>query len=158
MDMLKQLLISSYVKLALLIFLLTLAASFPLVCAAEEAAQTEENSEEEGKPQLPLQYYLVTPNVMTFYQNSGRRLGYIVVQVQIVVRGDEKYELLATHLPLIQDALTDFFNRQTKEIVTDLNQRENLRIQAKDRVASILEAELGEPIVEDLLFTQYVYQ
>ena len=122
--------------------------------AAEEAetAETEEVSKE------PFMYYQISPNIMTFYQNTGRKMGYIVVQVQVVVRGQEDFDTVELHLPLLQDTLVGFFNSQDKATIQDLQQREVLRNQAKEKVAEVLKEELGRDIVENLLFTQYVFQ
>ena len=130
--------------------------SFNLIAAEPEAEETGEEVEEEQKE--PLQYFQIAPNIMTFYQNSGRKIGYIVVQVQIVVRGQENYDLVELHLPLMQDALIDFFNSQDKLTVQDLSKRETLRQQATDRVASVLKEEVGKEVIENLLFTQYIFQ
>ncbi|MET1255237.1 flagellar basal body-associated FliL family protein [Aliikangiella maris] len=134
-------------KIRLLIILII--ASFLLFSAKSFAFESE-------KP--PLKYFQIDPNILTFYQSSGRKFGYIVVQIQIVVRGQENYDRVETHLPLIQDSLIDFFNRQSKETIQDLKQREQLRLDAKQKVDDILKEELGISIVENLLFTQYVFQ
>ncbi|MCW8877511.1 MAG: flagellar basal body-associated FliL family protein [Kangiellaceae bacterium] len=137
--------------------LLALSLSHTPVYAAEEAPEeTEEEKKEEEK--LPIKYFQIAPNIMTFYQSSGRKMGYIVVQVQIVTRGDDNLELLETHLPLMQDALIDFFNRQEKKVVQDLTQRESLRQQATEKIAQVIKDEVGYDVVENVLFTQYVFQ
>lgn len=139
--------------LALVVFGLSLTS----LHAAEEAPEeTEEEKSEEDK--LPIKYFQIAPNIMTFYQSSGRKMGYIVVQVQIVTRGDDNFALLETHLPLMQDALIDFFNRQEKAVVQDLNQRESLRQQATEKIAQVIKDEVGHDVVENVLFTQYVFQ
>lgn len=133
-----------------LIFILILVfSSFSTV--AEEAPAEEESKE-------PFMYYQISPNIMTFYQSTGRKMGYIVVQVQVVVRGQEDFDTVDLHLPLLQDTLVGFFNSQEKAVIQDLQQRENLRNEAKSKVAAVLKEELGRDIVENLLFTQYVFQ
>lgn len=119
-------------------------------------AETDEGDNEEEA--LPLMYYQIDPNILTLYQSTSRKLGYIVVQVQIVVRGQENYDLVELHKPLMQDAFIDFFNRLDKKTVQDLAQRETIRQQASKRVAQVLEEEIGNNIIEDVLFTQYIFQ
>lgn len=122
--------------------------------AAEE--QKSEDTGEESK--LPIMYYEIEPNILTFYQDTSKKIGYIVVQIQVVVRGQPNFDLIELHLPLIQDTLIDFFNRQDKATVQDLKQRETLRTQAEVRVSDIIKEEIGTDIVENILFTQYVFQ
>lgn len=121
----------------------------------EEAKEAEEASEAAKEPIL---YFQIDPNILTFFQSSGRKMAYIVVQVQVVVRGQDNYDLVEMHRPLIQDALTDFFNRQDKKSVQELALREKLRKQAGKVVADVIKEEVGLDVVEDLLFTQYVFQ
>ncbi|WP_168204269.1 flagellar basal body-associated FliL family protein [Aliikangiella coralliicola] len=123
---------------------------------AKSAEETATEEPEENK--LPLMYYQIAPNILTFYQSTGRKIGYIVVQVQIVVRGQDDFDLIDLHLPLMQDALIDFFNRQDKKTIEDLTQRESLRQQATQRIAEVIQDEVGRNIVENVLFTQYVFQ
>ncbi|WP_444995934.1 flagellar basal body-associated FliL family protein [Aliikangiella sp. IMCC44359] len=140
-----------YKKSYLLIIFLLLFNTF--YAGAEEQA---EGKSDESKQ--PLMYFQIDPNILTFYQSTSKKFGYIVVQIQIVVRGQDNYDLVETNLPLVQDTLIDFFNRQSKETIQDLKQRENLRQEAKSKVDEVLKQELGISIVENLLFTQYVFQ
>ncbi len=117
-----------------------------------------EEAEEEAGAKKSLMYYEVEPNILTFYQGTGKKLGYVVVQVNIVVRGQENYDLVDLHLPLIQDSLIDFFNRQDKSVIQPFAEREKLRTQAKDVVSTVLKEETGKDIVENILFTNYVFQ
>jgi flagellar FliL protein len=119
----------------------------------------EEESEDEQAEQLePLMYFEIHPNILTFYQGTGKKIGYVVVQVNIAVRGQDNYDLVENHLPLIQDNLIDFFNRKDKSVIQPFSERENLRVQAKESVAAVLKEETGLDVVENLLFTNYVYQ
>ncbi len=133
--------------LSLLLFL----SIHPMVMAEEE-------EEAETEQLAALIYYAIEPNTLTFYQGSGKKIGYIVVQVNIAVRGQENYALVDLHLPLIQDSLIDFFNRQDKSVIQDIKERENLRQQVQTRVSNVLKEETGKDVVESLLFTDYVYQ
>lgn len=120
----------------------------------------EEEAEEEAETEMleALMYYAIEPNTLTFYQGTGNKIGYIVVQINIAVRGQENYDLVELHLPLIQDDLIDFFNRQDKSVIQDIKERENLRQQAQASVTNVLKKETGKDVVENLLFTDYVYQ
>jgi flagellar protein FliL len=138
------------------IFFLMFSLLLPLSSSAAEEEVAAEETEKVKKE--PLLYFPVTPNTLTFYQGTGKKIGYIVVQVQIVVRGQSNFDLLDANLPLIQDALTDFFNRQDKNTIEDLSLREGLRLSAKEKLAEVITEEIGKDIVENVLFTQYIFQ
>ena len=117
-----------------------------------------EETENEEEPKEELMYYEIEPNILTFYQGTGRKLGYIVVQVNLAVRGQDNYDLVELHLPLIQDNLIAFFNQQDKSIIQPFAEREQLRQKALASVKAVLLEETGKDILENLLFTNYVYQ
>ncbi len=121
----------------------------PPIASAEELA-------EEDKPEL--MYYEIEPNILTFYQGTGRKIGYVVVQVNVAVRGQDNYDLIELHMPLLQDVLIKFFNRQDKSVIQPFSEREQLRLKAMDVVKEALKEEIGKDIVENVLFTNYVYQ
>ncbi len=121
----------------------------PPIASAEEPA-------EEDKPEL--MYYEIEPNILTFYQGTGRKIGYVVVQVNVAVRGQDNYDLIELHMPLLQDVLIKFFNRQDKSVIQPFSEREQLRLKAMDVVKEALKEEIGKDIVENVLFTNYVYQ
>ena len=118
-------------------------------------AHAEEDEDKEVEPML---YYEIEPNILTFYQGTGKKIGYVVVQVNIAVRGQENYDLVELHLPLIQDGLIDFFNRKDKVVIQAVAEREKLRNEAKDLVSKLLKDETGKDVVANLLFTNYIYQ
>ncbi len=133
------------------VFTLLLITAFPLSISAEE----EEIEEQELEP---IMYFEIEPNVLTFYQGTGKKIGYVVVQVNIAVRGQDNYDLVELHVPLIQDNLIDFFNQQDKSVIQPFSEREQLRLKAQASVAAVLKEETGKDIIENLLFTNYVYQ
>jgi len=132
--------------------------SFLLLLTIHTGVIAEEEEQPEAEELETLMYYAIEPNTLTFYQGTGKKIGYIVVQVNIAVRGQENYDLVDLHLPLIQDSLIDFFNRQDKSIIQDIKEREKLRQQAQASVSKVLKEETGKDVVESLLFTDYVYQ
>ncbi len=117
------------------------------------------NAEEAGEGEkAELMYYEIEPNILTFYQGTGKKIGYVVVQVNIAVRGQDNYDLIELHMPLLQDVLIKFFNRQDKSVIQPFSERENLRLKAMEIVKEALKEEVGRDIVENVLFTNYVYQ
>ena len=135
--------------LIVLVLLLTLMAPENLSAEEEEVEEVEKE---------PIMYFEIEPNILTFYQGTGRKIGYVVVQINLAVRGQDNYDLVELHVPLIQDNLIDFFNKQDKSVIQPFSEREKLRLQAQASVEAVLLEEIGEDIIENLLFTNYVYQ
>jgi len=142
-------------RLIILGLMFAFSLSTPLM-AAEDDDEVVEEGEEETKE--PIQYYAIEPNILTFYQGTGKKIGYVVVQVNIAVRGQENYDLLDLHKPLIQDNLIDFFNKKDKSVIQPIQARQQLLKEAKQSVSAVLKKETGKDIIENLLFTNYVYQ
>ena len=135
----------------LMLLLILVFTSTNTVCAEEDEGDEEETKE-------ALMYFEVEPNILTFYQGTGRKIGYVVVQVNLAVRGQDNYDLVELHLPLIQDNLIEFFNQQDKTVIQPFTEREQLRLKAMESVSIALTEEAGKDLVENLLFTNYVYQ
>ncbi|MBV1908545.1 MAG: flagellar basal body-associated FliL family protein [Kangiellaceae bacterium] len=134
-----------------MLLLILVFTSTNTVCAEEDEGDEEETKE-------ALMYFEVEPNILTFYQGTGRKIGYVVVQVNLAVRGQDNYDLVELHLPLIQDNLIEFFNQQDKTVIQPFTEREQLRLKAMESVSIALTEETGKDLVENLLFTNYVYQ
>jgi len=141
--------------LTILALMFTLTVPAPLLAEEEEVEEVEEVEESDLEP---IMYFEIEPNILTFYQGTGKKIGYVVVQINVAVRGQENYDLIELHVPLIQDNLIDFFNRQDKSVIQPFSEREKLRLQAQSSVEAVLQEEIGKDIVENLLFTNYVYQ
>ena len=141
--------------LVTLIMMLTLIS--PVLLAAEEGEVSKDGAVKEPKKE-PMMYYEIEPNILTFYQGTGRKLGYVVVQVNVAVRGQDNFDTVEENLPLLQDNLIAFFNAQDKSVIQPIAKRDDLRLRALESANTALEAEIGEKIIENLLFTNYVYQ
>ncbi len=134
--------------------LMLITVLLTVLCSSTLYAEDEEEKPEKA----PLMYFEIDPNILTFYQGTGKKIGYVVVQINIAVRGQENYDLVELHLPLIQDNLIGFFNEQDKSVIQPFSEREKLRVAAKESVSAALTEEVGKEIVENLLFTNYIFQ
>jgi flagellar FliL protein len=114
-------------------------------------------SQEAQKPDI--KYYDLDPNIITNYQKPpSRRLGFVTVDVQFQVRGEEGLDILDYHKPLIEDALIDVINSQPEEVIKDNTKRSEIRDAIKTKLTAILKEETGKEVIEDVLFTKFIYQ
>lgn len=104
-------------------------------------------------------YFELFPNFVTNYQKDNGKVGYLSIGIQLKIKGAAGVELIKQHLPLLQDAVVWLMRGQTDASVRDLAQRENLRQQTLAELQTRLETETKQKaIIEDVLFTRYVWQ
>lgn len=116
-------------------------------------------AQEEPEPVKEVHYFDLDPNIITNYQKPpSRRLGFITIDVQFQVSSVANLDALEYHKPLIEDTLIDVINSQDETIIKDIAQRNAIRDKIKQRLSAVLKEETGEPIIEDVLFTKFIYQ
>ncbi len=127
---------------ALLVFMLAVATS----AAANEAP--------EGVRYVTLQPAFVT----NFGVTKTGRLTYLKADVTLKVANSEAEAALKYHTPALRNALVLLFSRQEDAAVSSSDGREQIRKQALAELRDIMQAENGEPVIEDLVFSNFVVQ
>ncbi|WP_298440692.1 flagellar basal body-associated protein FliL [uncultured Ferrimonas sp.] len=125
----------------LLLLILTFSVS------AEDTATTQDN----------YGYYGLEPEIVTNYISSGRRLGYIRVGVELMLKDVNTMELVEHHAPLIRASVVEILGQQSAEKIKSLAGREEIRRECYDVVNTLLEQETGQELIANLLFTKYLY-
>ena len=111
-------------------------------------------AEEEEK--VSTSYLQIKPSIVTNYGGVGK-LRYFKSDISLrVVSADE--ERVAWHLPYIRSELVSLFSRQDEVALTTREGKEGLRQQALEAVQKVLQEEEGAPMIEDLLFTNFIIQ
>lgn len=104
-------------------------------------------------------YYDMTPDFTTNLANMGTgRMHYLRVHVNIMVKDSNDMPLLTAHDPLIRDAILSIIGTKEYNAIATAAGREALRAECRARVAELLSEKKKGPVVQDLLFTNYVYQ
>lgn len=102
------------------------------------------------------------PLLPSFVANFGGpadgRLSYIKADVSLRVSGQDAATVARYHLPALRNALVLLFSSQDHASISSGDGRESLRAEALAQIRAILEAEEGEPYVEDVLFTNFFVQ
>jgi flagellar FliL protein len=129
---------------ALLALFLGLVASFA-------AAEAEESG---GVKYVTLQPAFVT----NFGVTKTGRLTYLKADVTLKVANAEGEAALKYHTPALRNALVLLFSRQEDAAVSSSDGREQIRQQALAELRDIMQTESGEPVIEDLVFSNFVVQ
>lgn len=128
--------------------LLPLALALPV--SAEEAAPEAERDS---------RYVELKPTFVTnFGPTTTPRLMYIKTDVALRVEGHKGVAAADHHLPALRNALVLLLSRQSESAVVTGEAREHVRQKALEELRTIMESEEGTPLIEDLLFTNFIVQ
>ncbi|MCW8329533.1 flagellar basal body-associated protein FliL [Photobacterium sp. SDRW27] len=128
--------------------LLFAALLAPNYAAAEDAAM--------ATPQYT--YYTLEPDITTNYVTQGKRIGYLRLQVDLMVADPDLIQQVEHHAPLIRDAIINIIGQQPEARIKSLAGREEVRQLCLNKVNELLIAETNQKILTELLFTKYLYQ
>ena len=96
-----------------------------------------------------------TFNVM----ESGKSSKHIVqVEIFLVVQGAEHEELANKHLPLLQGHISQILGEQTYEDLAARTGKQRLKINLLESLRSLMVAQEQTPVIEQVLFTNFVMQ
>lgn len=115
------------------------------------------HAEEEEAPPPQAQYVELKPSFVGTL-GSGPRIQYLKADVALRTDDPTAVEKLHYHDALIRNALVFLFSAQLPENLSTLEGKETLRADALAAVQQVLEEEEGDPLVDDLLFTNLIVQ
>ncbi|MFZ2289278.1 MAG: flagellar basal body-associated FliL family protein [Halopseudomonas yangmingensis] len=104
------------------------------------------------------QYHELSPAFVGVLAGSGARIQYLKADVALRINDPAALARVQYHDPLIRNELVSLFGQQTRETLDSLEGKEALRATALERVRAVLESEEGQPLVDDLLFTNLITQ
>ncbi|WP_297480896.1 flagellar basal body-associated protein FliL [uncultured Photobacterium sp.] len=130
-------------------FLVAITFFSPMTYAKQPATEST---------QPGISYYTLTPDIITNYVINGTRLGYIRVQVDLMLTDSNQLATIEHHAPLIRDSIISIINQQPEQQIKSLAGREKIRQLTKQKINQLLVVETGQTAVNELLFTKYLYQ
>ena len=104
-----------------------------------------------------IEYSEIQPAFVVNYGGPGR-LKYLKVQVTMVTSSPLATETAQHHIPLVRNELVSLFSSQTDEAVSSPVGQDQLRQEATKTVKELFQKEVGHPVIEDLLFLNFIYQ
>ena len=102
-------------------------------------------------------YYGFEPDIVTNYISNRKKLGFVKISVELMVKVPEDLIVLEHHDPLLRAAIIEILGAQTEDKVKSLTGKEEIRRECYDTLNRLLEQEIGRPLVVNLLFTKYLY-
>ncbi len=134
-------------------------AAFFLLGGEDEASAAPEGemATQVTKPEEPIVYVNI-PQPFIFNVTGDVRDRMVQIKVQLMVRGSQHEEEAQYHSPLIESTLLSTFATATVEQLRSTNGRIELRKRATDDVQAALAKVVGSPVIEKVLFTDFVIQ
>lgn len=133
------------------------AAAFFLLGSDEEAAPDQTQQEQAALPDNPVAYVNI-PQPFLFNVTGDDRDRLVQIKVQLMVRGLENEELARYHSPLVESSLLGTFASASVEQLRTATGRTELRDRATEDIKASLTRAVGKPVIERVLFTDFVIQ
>ena len=105
----------------------------------------------------PALYQPLEPAFTVNFAQDGRQR-YMQVHVVLMGRDPEAMKTVAGHAPLIRNELVMLFGSADFQSLSTAEGKEALREQATAAVQTLMEQELGEAVIESVLFTNLILQ
>lgn len=102
--------------------------------------------------------YVNIPQPFLFSAPGKQRERLVQIKVQIMVRGLKNEELARHHSPLIESTILNTFGSTTVEQLRTPTGRTQLRDQATENIRATMTELVGQPVIEKVLFTDFVIQ
>ncbi|WP_434927627.1 flagellar basal body-associated protein FliL [Shewanella sp. HL-SH5] len=102
-------------------------------------------------------YYGFEPEIVTNYISNRKKLGFVRINVELMVKNPADLVSIERHDPLLRAAIVEILGNQAEDKVKSLSGRDEIRRECYEMVNRLLEQETGRSLVVNLLFTKYLY-
>jgi flagellar FliL protein len=125
---------------------------------SDEGAEAEQTTQQQVTTQEDPVAYVNIPQPFLFNVTGDKKDRLVQIKVQLMVRGTENENLARYHSPLIESSLLSTFASATVDQLRTANGRVELREKATDDIKASLNRAVGQPVIERVLFTDFVMQ
>lgn len=125
---------------------------------SDSSEQAEEASTEKVETVADPVSYVNIAQPFVFNVSGDARDRMVQIKVQLMVRGTENEDQARYHSPLVESTLLSTFASATVEQLRSATGRIELRDQATDDIKAAMTKVVGKPVIERVLFTDFVMQ
>ena len=110
--------------------------------------------------QSNVSYYGFEPDITTNFIKQGNdyRLGFIRVAIEVMVPNPQYVGDVEHHAPLLRDAFIHILTSAPERQIKTMTGRDQLRMKCLERAQELMRQETGNPVIQEVLFTKYIYQ
>ncbi|MFA0086121.1 flagellar basal body-associated protein FliL [Vibrio sp. 10N.261.51.F12] len=143
---------------ALLVLLIACGAAYWFFSSESKATQTSSTQNSAQTVVVDPISYVNIAQPFVFNVAGTKRDRMVQIKAQLMVRGLDNEELARYHSPLIESTLLSTFASASVDQLRSSNGRVELRDQATADIQSSLSQVVGKPVIERVLFTDFVIQ
>ncbi|MEF1254103.1 flagellar basal body-associated protein FliL [Vibrio sp. M260112] len=125
---------------------------------SDDSAETAQTTLPQVAASVDPVAYVNIPQPFLFNVTGDKKDRLVQIKVQLMVRGSENENLARYHSPLIESSLLSTFASATVDQLRTANGRIELREKATDDIKASLNRAVGQPVIERVLFTDFVMQ
>lgn len=118
----------------------------------------EVQAEEETAAGPNVQYVDLKPSFVANFGGPSKKLKFAKIDVSVRVNSVADGNTVESHFPLLRNEFVLLISQQSAEAISSMEGQEKLRLDALKSFRKVLKEEVGQPLVEDLLFTNFVLQ
>lgn len=122
-----------------------------------EEVQADAAEEDLPPPVMPAIYYPIKPPIVVNFQVRGRQR-FLQAELTLMTREDDVVSEIEKHLPMLRNSLVLLIGGQVYAEIQTAEGKELLRQQCLQELQRLMEAEIGKPGIEQVLFTNFVMQ
>ena len=110
--------------------------------------------------QSSVSYYGFEPDITTNFIKDGNdyRLGFIRVTIEVMVPNPQYVGVVEHHAPLLRDAFIHILSSAPERQIKTMTGRDQLRMKCLETAQELMRQETGNPVIQEVLFTKYIYQ
>ncbi|HVL02081.1 MAG TPA: flagellar basal body-associated protein FliL [Dongiaceae bacterium] len=135
-------------------------AAFFILSGGDKDKKKEGEGEGDAEAEVqhvPAVYFDFKPPFIVNYQWNGRQR-YVQISLSVMTRKEAVVEAIKKHMPLIRNNLVMVFSSQDFDMLRTPEGKEAVRTAALEEMQKIITEEMGEPGIEQVLFTNFVMQ
>ena len=102
-------------------------------------------------------YYGFEPDIITNYISKGKKIGYVRITMELMVKNSNDLVIVEHHAPLLRSAVVEILGEQTEEQIKSVAGKAEIRELCFETINRLLKEETGQALGVSLLFTKYIY-
>lgn len=110
--------------------------------------------------QSNVSYYGFEPDITTNFIKDGNdyRLGFVRLAIEVMVPNPDYVSVVEHHAPLLRDTFIKILGSAPERQIKTMTGRDQLRMKCLERAQELMRQETGNPVIQDVFFTKYIYQ